>query len=177
MYCIRCGSFVGDVPETQSRVSCPRCGYTFYQGPSPCVSVLIVQNDKLLLTKRGDTSIKPGRWCLPCGHMEGSESFIDAARREVGEETALEILPLSIVNVVTNHFPGLCHSIVTVLLAEPASTSLRAGDDSVDVAWYPVNGPFPDMAFQADLHIIGQYRRYGRSFGIALDRTEIEFFE
>ena len=84
----------------------------------------------------------------------------------VGVEKNLEISPLSIVNVVTNHFPGTVHSLVVVLVAEPLTEDLRPGDDIVDVGWFPIDGPFPDMAFQGDLHIIGQYRRYGRSLGI-----------
>lgn len=119
----------------------------------------------------------PGKWCLPCGHIEGDESFVAAARREVREETGLEITPLSIVNVVTNHFQGDVHSLVVVLTATPEPGEACAGDDLVDVGWFPVDGPFPDLAFQADLDIIGQFRRLGRSMGIPLDSTVTEFFE
>jgi len=156
---------------------CPACGYTHYENPAPCVSVLILSQGRILLGLRGNTSIKPNKWCLPCGHIEKEESFIEAAKREVREETGLEISLCAIVNVTSNHFSQGVHSAVIVLTAEPAAGVLRAGDDIADVGWFPLNGPFPDMAFQADVHIIEQYRRYGSAWGIPLSRTKTEFFE
>lgn len=177
MYCSQCGSCIGSIPENQNYIRCSSCGHTVYRNPTPCVSVLIVRDSQILLVKRGNTSIMPGKWCLPCGHIEEEENFVDAACRETKEETNIDILPLSIVNAVTNHFSGDIHSLVVVLVAEPITNLLHPGDDAVDAAWFPIDGPLPEMAFQADMHIIDQYRRYGHSIGIPLNRTKIEFFE
>ena len=99
----------------------------------------------------------------------------------------LTIQPVSIINVVTNHFgPGTFgdqypakkyESLVVVLLAVPVSGEERAGDDLTEVAWFPAEGPLPEMAFQADLHTIGQYRRCGDRFGIFFSDTENVFWE
>jgi ADP-ribose pyrophosphatase YjhB (NUDIX family) len=35
---------------------------------------------------------EPGKWCLPGGHLDGGESWIAAVRREVREETGLQVL-------------------------------------------------------------------------------------
>ena len=176
-YCPRCGASVQAWCGNPNRFLCERCGHIQYRNPAPCVSVLIVDEERVLLGRRGNTSIQPGRWCLPCGHVEGEENFLDAARREVREETGLEISLLSIINVTANHFLEGIHSMVVVLLAEPTAGCLQAGDDLTEVRWFPLEGPFPDMAFKADVHIIEQRRRLGPRFGIPLESTESEFFE
>lgn len=148
-----------------------------YKNPSPCVSILIIDNNRILLGKRGDSEIKPGKWCLPCGYMERKENCIQAAVREVKEETNLEIKLKNIVNVVSNHYPGKEHSLVIVLTAEPVSTDLKAGDDIVDVKWYSFDQDLPEMAFKADVHIMEQYWKYGEDFGIPLEKTIVDFTE
>jgi hypothetical protein len=32
-----------------------------------------------------------------------------------------------------------------------------AGDDADALAWFPLEGPFPEMAFEADAHILARY--------------------
>jgi hypothetical protein len=35
----------------------------------------------------------------------------------------------------------------------------RPGDDMVKLEWFPLSGPFPGMAFEADKHIIDRYHK------------------
>jgi 8-oxo-dGTP pyrophosphatase MutT (NUDIX family) len=50
---------------------------------------------RLLLQRRSDT----GDWAIPGGMMEPGESFEETARREVKEETGLEIGDLELLNI------------------------------------------------------------------------------
>ena len=61
--------------------------------PKPTVAV-IIENEKneILLEKRNIEPYK-GYWCLPGGHIEFGERAIDAAKREIKEETYLSIEP------------------------------------------------------------------------------------
>lgn len=61
-------------------------------------SVVIIHNsdNKILLQHRSD-----GSWGLPGGLMEPGESFEDTARREVMEETGLELGRLTFIDVVS----------------------------------------------------------------------------
>lgn len=163
-----------------------------YDNPDPCVSILIIDDEeRVLLGRRRGGGIKPGKWCLPCGYIEGTETIEQAAKREVMEETGIGVDLVSIVNVTSNHFPADQYygeegarelkkewytSLVVVILARPLTFDIRPGDDIVDVGWYPI-GDLPDMAFKADLHIIGQYVRFGWGFGVPFKDTTIEFFE
>jgi len=98
-----------------------------------------------------------GKWSLPGGFIEFDEDFLSAAHREIMEETGLSMKILSIISVVSNFFSPELHTLVIVLTAEKTSGELKPGDDMVRLEWFPLSGPFPVMAFEADKHIITRY--------------------
>ena len=100
------------------------------------------------------------KWCLPGGFVEFDEDFLTAAIREVREETSLEAEIQSILSIVSNFLSPRLHTLVVVLLAQVVRGKLAPGDDVVELAWFPLQGPLPDMAFEADRHII---ERYGKT--------------
>lgn len=89
--------------------------------------------------------------------MEYHEDYLSAAVREVKEETLLEVRIKSIISVVTNYLKPNIHSLVTVLSAEPLDGEISAGDGMAEVRWFSYTGEFPEMAFEADTHIISRY--------------------
>jgi ADP-ribose pyrophosphatase YjhB (NUDIX family) len=124
----------------------------------PGVSILVIDGDRIVLCRRRSASFGDGRWCLPCGYVEYDEDFLTAAVREVKEETGLDISVTRIVSVVTNYLtPGL-HTLVVVMVAEPVGGDLVARDHDVDaVGWFAVSETLPELAFEADGHIIRRY--------------------
>ena len=53
---------------------------------------VIRNNGKILILKRSDKNPRsPGKWCLPGGHMEKGEDYVECCKREVLEETGIKI--------------------------------------------------------------------------------------
>ena len=57
-------------------------------------SMIIKKNDKILLLKRANDQTKAGMWNLPGGGVEEKENYEEAIKREVKEETNLDIVEL-----------------------------------------------------------------------------------
>lgn len=157
-FCARCGAgceheqIAGGV-----RSNCRACDFVHYKNPQPAIAVLIERDKHFVLGRRVSKSLGHGQWCLPCGYVEYHEDYLTAAVREVREETSLDVRIKSIISVVTNYLKPDVHSLVTVLSAEPLCGEITAGDGMADVQWFPYTGEFPDMAFEADTHIISRY--------------------
>lgn len=157
-YCPRCAErFIFKERGGRKRLYCNKCGFIYYRNPYPGVVVLIEKNGKVLLCKRDHTSYMGEKWCLPGGFVEFDEDFLSAACRETKEETGINIEIRSIISVVTNYFTSDLHTLVVVLSARVVSGELCAGDDIIALDWLPLSGPFPEMAFDADVHIIERY--------------------
>jgi ADP-ribose pyrophosphatase YjhB (NUDIX family) len=95
--------------------------------------------------------------------VEYDEDFLMAAVREVEEETGLTVQIESILSVSSNFLAPHVHTVVTVLLGRPAGGALLAGDDADQVDWFSAKEPLPDLAFEADRHIIERYFATGLS--------------
>jgi 8-oxo-dGTP pyrophosphatase MutT (NUDIX family) len=58
----------------------------------PTVGIIIIRNGMVLLVKHGEAAGHlDGKYGLPAGRIEADESLKEAARRELKEETGLEV--------------------------------------------------------------------------------------
>jgi ADP-ribose pyrophosphatase YjhB (NUDIX family) len=157
-YCPKCSTeLMKKEIDGSIRNFCSNCHFIQYINPLPGVAVLIEKDSKLLIGKRCEKSIESGKWCLPCGFVEHHENYLDAAHREVLEETGLEIKITSLVNVSSNRITPDLHSIVAVLTAEVVKGIPAPGDDMVELRWLSRNDAFPEMAFEGDEFTIKKY--------------------
>jgi 8-oxo-dGTP diphosphatase len=64
--------------------------HTGLKNPVPAVAAIILRGDEILLIRRG---CEPGigKWSVPGGSVEIGETLEEAVKREVREETGLEI--------------------------------------------------------------------------------------
>ncbi len=159
-YCPMCGSALAALASgSQQRPTCAHCGWVHFLNPAPGVVVLVEQDGRVLLGRRASSSFAGDKWCLPGGFVEYQEDYLTAAIREVREETGLLVEIQSIISVVSNYLAPTLHTLVVVLLARVLGGQPMPGDDIVELAWFPLQGPLPDMAFEADRHIVERYER------------------
>ena len=153
-YCPVCGTRLSEKEKGgKHRPACPKCGYVQFHNPVPGVVVVIEKDGQVLLGKRAGGHGK-GNWGLPQGYIEFEEDFLTAAIREVKEETGLDVEIRSILNVVSNFLSPRLHTLAIILLAGVKSGKPCAADDLETLEWFPLAGPLPKMAFEADEFII-----------------------
>ena len=92
-HCPRCAGPLrtGPVDSGEQRLHCPACGLVLYDNPAPTATAIVTRGDgAILLTRR---AIEPaiGMLDLPGGFIEAGEDPEQAVKRELLEETGLEI--------------------------------------------------------------------------------------
>lgn len=144
------------------------------------VATVLLNNEKVLIVKRGYKTTQPGKWCNPCGYLDWNESSTQASIREIWEETGLDITeitdnPDSIIfeslihpwDIVTNHEINdnqdiaLYHGISFTSDIEPEIHNKNCEEGEIDeVKWVSINDLDKyEFAFNHDKRIL-KYIRY-----------------
>ncbi len=90
--CPRCQT---PLEHADASVCCPSCGLQEYGNPAPTVSALVRDAEGRILLGRRALEPGAGLWDLLGGFMDVGEEPLDTLRRELREETGLEIEPAS----------------------------------------------------------------------------------
>ncbi len=143
--------------EDKIRPHCTSCGFIFYQNPAPAAGAIIVQDEKLLLVRR---SIQPGLgdWCIPAGFVEWTEHPQQAAKRELKEETGLDISISSMFDIFMGMDDPRTHAVLILYHADIVGGELIPGDDADDAQYFGFDHIPDNIAFQAHRDAILLYR-------------------
>ena len=103
-----------------------------FPSPVPAVGVVCLRGDEVLLIRRG-TPPRQGQWSLPGGRIEAGERAVDAALRELREETGVEATITGLIDVVDGLFPEAGrHYVLIDYAARWVSGEPVAGDDAME---------------------------------------------
>jgi 8-oxo-dGTP diphosphatase len=102
----------------------------------PCVGAVVRDESGRILVVRRARPPSQGLWSIPGGRVESGETLAEAARREVREETGLDVDIQEILGHVE-----IPHGEIVYDVADFAATvrgsvpPLAAGDDADDARW------------------------------------------
>ena len=123
--------------------------------PIASVEAVIVQDDALLVMKRKNKPVM-GEWWFPGGRIRRGESFEEALRREIKEETGLDLVSFELLNVYCRVFAER-HDITIAYLCHVKRGEVVLDGEHSEYAFFPLDdmpvGLHPCMAeVIADLH-------------------------
>jgi 8-oxo-dGTP diphosphatase len=103
------------------------------------VGAIVIESGRVLLVERGREPLK-GYWSLPGGVLEVGEKLADGIRREMLEETGLEIEPMSVVEIferIMRDGAGAVeyHYVLIDYICRVTGGVLNPGDDVSRVLW------------------------------------------
>lgn len=122
-----------------------------YPRPALTVDAVLVSKDarpRVLLIKRKHDPYA-GKWALPGGFVDENERLVDAAVRELREETGVAVTdlePLYTAGDPGRDPRGWTVSVVFLVRVDVRQVKAKAADDARAVKWWPLETP-PPMAF------------------------------
>lgn len=102
--------------------------------PRLAVGAVVVARDRILLVRRA-TEPAAGKWSVPGGRVEEGETLEEAVRREVKEETGLDVEVGDLLGFVETASTSYHFVICDFLAVVTGGEEPRAGDDACEVAW------------------------------------------
>ena len=168
-HCKACGAAVEyrvpDDGDTKPRAVCPTCHTIHYENPLNVVGTVPHWGDKVLLCKR---NIEPrfGKWTLPAGFMELSETTAEGAARETDEEAGAQFEMEGLFTLLNVARVGQVHLFYRARLT---SDQFNPGTETIEARLFSEDEiPWDEIAFRTVKETLEHYfadRRRGQ-FGI-----------
>ena len=146
-YCPVCGSKHFDINNFKSK-RCRDCGFTYYANPCSATAAFILnEKDEMLVVRRAKEPAK-GTLDLPGGFVDMGETVEEGMRREIKEETGLDVEEIQYLfsspNVYQYSGMGIHTLDMDFLVRIKGDFPVKAADDAAEALWIPLNKVKPE---------------------------------
>lgn len=161
-HCPRCGADL-DVRDEGAEAECERCRFRYYASSKPTASALVLDDEgRVLLAKRKHEPDK-GKWDLPGGFLDEGEDPREALKRELSEETGLEIEPVEFFDFVVDRYgddDDAQHTLNLYWVARIRSGEPTPDDDVEELRWFGRDElpPKEALAFRNNAQVLSRWR-------------------
>jgi ADP-ribose pyrophosphatase YjhB (NUDIX family) len=163
-HCPRCAA---EIAVGAGRAECPVCGFVVYANPVPTAGALCVDQQGRLLLGRRAAQVFDGYWDLPGGFVAEGEHPLDTIRRELREETGLEVEPQEFFGVWTDWYAeggereGVIATVNLYWKARVVGGVERPADDVSELCWFARDELPPDeeLAFTNVAQVVSAWRQ------------------
>jgi len=146
-YCTKCGHQLEKrLIQENERMYCRQCDTIYYDNPIPSVAVVAINGKGQLLLVKRKVEPKKGFWALPGGFMDDGESAIQAALREMQEETGLKGIIKRFLKIYNHESKMYGHVIIIIYEVNIIGGQLTAGDDAELADFFDIED-LPPLAF------------------------------
>ena len=143
-FCPICGEAIARAAD---RVECAACGFVLYPHSAVTASILPEDGDRVLLARRG---IEPFRdcWDVIGGFVGEREHPLDGLRREVREETGLEVEVDRLFGIWMGDYEGRA-TLNLFWTGRLGPGAPQASDDVAELRWFARDAlpPADELAF------------------------------
>ena len=130
-FCGACGAALSLV-DGGHRALCPRCGRAHFPRTDAAIIVIVEHGDACLLGRQA--TWRPHQYSTLAGFVEPGEALADAVRREVREETSVEVTDCDFHSSQPWPFPA---SLMLGFTATAAGLTIRLADGELeDARWF-----------------------------------------
>ena len=145
--------------EGRERLFCEEENRYLYENPIPAATALVTDTaGRILLVLRNR---EPGKhqWALPGGFVETGESPVEAARRELEEETGLRASDPTLIDIIYQESVFYKTSLLIIGYSfDRFQGNMRAADDADEVRFFEIDS-LPPLAFESHRSIIDTHRK------------------
>ncbi len=146
-YCPVCGSQHFVINNFKSK-KCEDCGFTYYANPCAATAAFILNDRNELLVVRRAKEPAKGTLDLPGGFVDMYETAEEGMRREIKEETNMDIGEMEYLFSSPNvyQYSGLgVHTMdMDYLIRVSSNVTVHADDDAAECMWIPLQDVLPE---------------------------------
>ena len=138
----------------------PRDDRSYPDRPYLGIGALIFDGDRILMVERGHEPLK-GWWSLPGGILEPGETLANGIRREVREETGLEIEPEEVFEIFERIMPDAegrteYHYVLIDYVCRVTGGSLAPASDVSRAVWLREDELSAYHVTEGTLNVVGR---------------------